>query len=396
MTMRIKSTSICVLMGSLIISMSGIRYILNIQESNIIIYGIYMIFIFCSLFLFQKKFRNVKYLKAIPKIGLVFIVYGLVTSLLGSSQDIVNAIKLLIVFFTAISFYLMSIKDIRQVINLAYIFLIIYILFILLRPDRINRYLSVGSNYLVLSLPIGMLLAMMLSRIIYRLYANKDLKKIIIDSAISMMSLMALTKISGRGSILFPFFTSALILVMLGRKHIFKSLLLIILFCLFTLFAYKFFLSHASGYILAHLLTIFGDTSGESRWGIWKNSINYISNNMHWLIGGGIGASVRYLGTYPHNIYLHCIAEFGLIGGIFSLYVTLYTSKIQFDVIKHPFLSDENMLLFTELSAGSIYMLLNFMKSFPVYDSVILLMMVFGVLSLYFQNKNNYVVSIKK
>lgn len=383
------NANICCVLLAMILSMNGIRYLLNIQESNALIYGVYVVFIVLGYFKYYSRITN-KYSKnnIYLIIFTVFIViYSLVTAIFGGKEAIFEAIKLIIIAFIIFIVYFMTTEDLRETLNYTYAFILCYVFVLLLKPNRINTYLSKGSTYLNLALPIGLVLTMLLIRIVLRFYNKDKVLQIISECTAGVLCFVALTKLSGRGSIIFPLVITVLFVFILGRKHIFKMVFMLFLVLLTATIAYKFFLRTADSYIINRFVRLFNDMGSEDRWDIWKGYIVYSLKHNWFIFGGGTGAAVREYRFYPHNLYLHMAGEFGIIGIISSIYYTIYSIKNTLWGFNNIRIKDrKNALLFYELSAGVTYMFLNFMKSFSLYDCCPLLVLIIALISF----TNNY------
>lgn len=387
-SISLRKMDICVVLAAVIISMNGIRYLIGIQESNLVIYGVYFLFIAIGTFRYGLN-GGVSYPKDIAVIlilSIFLLALATITSIFRGVSTVIYAAKLMIAFFTAFVIYLMPAEKYRIILNYFSLIMVVYVVSIMLRPVNIDYYLARGSNYLVLTLPIGLFLTIELTKLIYKVYSNRHDKSILIDIFLTVATFYSLTKFAGRGSILFPFWVAIIFVFILGRKHFFKFWGVAIVLGIALYFAYKFFITFASPYIVSRMQNLFNNNYSEDRWLIWANYIETIKTKKWFLFGGGTGASVEVLGYYPHNIYLQLIGEYGLIGLIESIYVTFIVVKKQvFIFLKRE--RDTNFQLFIELSAGLMYLFMTFMKSFSLFDASILLIFVFMVISLASQMK---------
>ena len=188
--------NLCSLFAGMILSMNGIRYLLDIQESNFLIYGIYVIFIAFGIMKYSNKIKSSYPIST----GVLFIIstvtlfYCILTSIWGGTNAIIDAIKLTISVMVAYIVSLMNSKDIRYTIDTMYVIIVIYVVIVLLKPEKIDPYIIKGSNYLVLSLPIGLVLSMMLIRIILHFYNKTNLVYMIPDIIVSILCFVGLTK----------------------------------------------------------------------------------------------------------------------------------------------------------------------------------------------------------
>lgn len=374
--------------AALILAMNGLRYLLNIQESSALTYTIYSLFLITtiSVSIGKVKFTRNREIGFWELMICFMLVYALGSISWGGKSAASLAIKLVMMMAVCLLFSKFTLEDYRSTINIFYLVCGIYIAKIIIAPSKIDRYLIRGSNYLNLTLPIGLMLTMLLARIIYWLYSRKETPIPVIEIIFAAITFVSLTLFTGRGSLIFPFIVAIIVTLLLGRKHFFKLLATIILLLLAIFVAYQYFMKNANAYIVNRMVNLFQSNRSEDRWMIWKLALDYANSHKWYLIGGGVGAYERAIGYYPHNIYFHIIGEFGLIGIALSVYTTVLTVKRQFMVFRDiTDLSDRRLLLFYEIGSGLLYLFLNFMKSFSFYDSLILLMFLTATISSSYQ-----------
>lgn len=360
---------------------------ITLQESNILVYSVYALFIVSSVVSFKKNYKRINRIAILLLLSVVLVLYGILTSLFGNTSDMFDGIKLLLILLTASAFYIEDEECIRLTINLTYIIVFVYSATVLFNPKRLDLYLEKGSNYLVLALPIGLVLSMLLARMVFQIYSKVNIKELLFEIIASVISFVTLTKFASRGSIIFPFIVAIVFALVIGRNHVFKKMGIITIVIITIYIGCQFFVQYANEYIVDRMLRLFNDRRNEDRWTIWRTYLQYISHGGRWLLGGGTGASVRDLGFYPHNLYLQAIGEFGIIGIAFCLSATIIVIKSQLKLLLRQFGSSKTNLVIIELSAGLLYLFLNFMKSFQIYDTSGLLMLAFGVISMYHQTK---------
>lgn len=366
----------CILLA-LIICVNCVRYMMGITESNLVIYGLYLCFIGCFLI------TNYKYIsKTVPRdlgiiiiLSMIWTIYAVITGLMGNADTLLQAIKLLIMLTIAILIIWMPIEKILETMQWSLLVCTVYVVYILTNSDYINTYLSRGSNYLILSLPIGLILTVMMARIVCIFFFEFSLKKMWIYILLCVLYFMALIKFSGRGSIIFPFIVVIILVMMLSKKNWGKFFLGIVILVLVVYVAFQAFLENADPYTVDRMLRLFNQNQRgeEDRWFIWNQYIEYVIHNGWYIFGGGTGASVEQLGFYPHNFYLQMIGEFGILGILISVYITIFIVKRELNtcklIIKMKHLSDKYLMLHFEIIAGLLYLFLSYMKSFTIYDA---------------------------
>ena len=376
-------------LAACILASNGIRYILNIPESNVLIYMIYMLYLILSIILYKNKSMNNIFGLAI--IAIILSCYIVITGMKGDIQDSVSGLKLICIFLISLCFYWMDGKAYRLTIDIVYFIAFVYVICLYIYPDRVLYFYNSGSNYLLLALPIGFVLSMRLTRIIFKIYTNRLSKELFLDIAMAVFYFLALIQFPARGSIIFPFLVMILFTLIIGRDYLFKSWIVLAGLVMLVFFGYAYFLDNASHMSVVRMQRLLVNVEGESRWRLWRRYIFMIVNEWQ-LLGGGTGCSMRELGFYPHNLYLQFVGEFGLIGFIFSMYLTFLVFFRHVKALLKMHLYSQVNLLFIEISAGLLYLFLCFMKSFSIYDGVSIMMMTMAAISLSQQDSNKTTV----
>lgn len=388
------------LLFALIISVNSIRYFMNIQESSLAIYSIYILAICCGIMLMQRRFNKSDNSIVVIVFGAVLMIaYGLITSPIIGSNGYISTVKMIITFLVAHCFFLMSTEEIRRTIRIAGAIIMVYCLFLVFDTGRIDRYLSGGSNYLVLTLPIGLYCSIFITRIIYKICNKKMGSSLFGDIVLFMLSFWALTRLPARGSMLFPFLVGIVITMLIERKHFFKLIVALVMISLLIYLGYLVYMNIAGDYAKRRMLSLFSghDYASEERIKVYKIYIKYAVENLWIIWGGGVGSSIKTFGYYPHNIYLQLFGEFGVIGLFNGGYITVLTLIKSKWILRHEKeLSENSKILFYELLSGFLYLFLCFMKSFSLYDICSLLIFVMAIFSIYHNEKYNVSAQIEK
>lgn len=385
----------CTIFAAVILSMNGIRYMLNVQESNIVMYLIYIIII--PVFFIENGYTyNMKIKKryVLPCLFLIaMLLMGVVTGIFNGNNALFSSIKLILLVLDAWVISCFTKEQIRKTINYLYAIIFLYVLLLIVNPSKIDIYLSAGSNYLVLTLPLGLVCTMISTRIVFAIYNRYQLKQIIFECIFALLLFFSLTKFTARSSMLFPILVLAIILLILGRKHIFKLLVLLFVFGALFWVGYNYFIQNANPYIVNRMLSLFNNNKSEDRWKIWEECIQCMYKNRWFLIGGGISAFEIHTGFYPHNLYLQCIGEFGIFGIVNCVYFTYRCIRNGFWIIKTASLiNNDDKMLACEIGAGLLYLFFTFMKSFQLYDAGIFFIFIAIFLTLIRQLKSKKLV----
>lgn len=373
------------LLLALIISVNAVRFLIDIHESNLVIYSFYILFIIINLFR-DRICNSILKVKILPIIiiSLLVAAYSLVTGLYYEGGAIYSSFKLVISLFVSYYAINMSLPEVWLSLKYTFIICIIYSLILVFDSGKRDRYLMGGGNYLNMTLPIGLVFSIFLTRTICSFYFKKYKKYRMIYICISIFLFCTLAIFPARGSILFPFAVAILIVVVLGRKNFPQFMMIVFLSGIALFAAAQYFLYTASGFNLQHMLRLFQDLRSEDRFIIWKEYIDYVITHKWFLIGGGTNSSVIRLGFYPHNLYLQLIGEFGILGIAFSVLVTWRIIKDEIVtlsiILKNPDIEDEAVIIYFDCVSGIMYLFLTFMKSFSIYDACVL--MVFSAITI--------------
>lgn len=368
---------ISILLASLI-CLNGVRCILNISESNMIINMIYILFIVLCL---PRFFQNNSENRLLKKIGLPYICVSLFLGLMCVITGIADSqytsmLKLIVIIAMGFCIIQLDESEINLSLNIAAVISTIYVIYVILKINDVNRYISRGSNYLNVTLPIGLMLSVFLTRVLLCI-ANRKKISALIYFLLSSIHLYSLFLFSARGSILIPIVTVLLLAMLIGKKNIKTFITVIIVLCIVGIIGYYFFTKYANSYLTTRMSNLFVASKSEDRWQIWDSYIELIKSKHLWIVGGGTNYSQRYFGIYPHNFYLQMIGEFGFIGIAYSMVSTFIVVKSVF--FKYRFLRDNacetenSAFIYYQILAALLYVFLTFMKSFSIYDSALLI-----------------------
>lgn len=342
---------------------------------------LYMMYILCIVTLYKinknriyLQFKSLSILKNYFLFWVCIVVYSLVTSLL-----ITGDIFLFFKFTVAIVISLLcvgleSVKIIK-LFKWFYILNIIYGAILLTNPVRAYSYMASGAiNYLNMTLTLGLCLSLSLVGIVYYIFYKKY-KYTFISFFFTVFFFLVVMLFAARGVILFPPLIAMIMAYSLSKNKKGKFLLFILILGIIGYFAFQFFITTTSGFTLDHMTRLFENPDEEDRIGIWEKAINLSLDNLWVFFGAGFNGSQYYLGGYPHNVLLHFLSDFGILGFIGFGYIILYVIRSSFKMLKKrtvTLVEEVNILSFV----GFLYYFLTFSKSFSLYDSCPLLIMI--------------------
>lgn len=355
---------------SLILNINVVRFLLGIDGTNAMILMLYVV---CIIFLYRSNIKNVcRIYRSSSQVRYnitywcLMLAYSLVTAALVT-QELVMFFKLSVTILIAILCFGLSIQKIR-IILLSFLSLnILYGLIILLYPDKVLANDGTSLTYLNLTITLGLCLTLSLVGVVFYYY-NSVRKKLIIALGASFFFFFAIFPFPARGVMLFPPLIALLMALLNCKNHFAKFNVIIVALVVAISGAVAYFVSNSSDYALAHMTNLFENTEGESRVVVWEDAINTVVDKLWMFWGGGINAFEKLKGHYPHNIFLHILADFGVFGLLGFIPVVVFTFKRYFKVNRRKTAVDIHEINFM-CFASFLYYLLTFSKSFSLYDS---------------------------
>lgn len=376
---------------ALVMSMNILRFMLNIYDTNLLLYAIYVITAIVLLFKynignvlrFSVKIRNIYYL------NVAILFFAFVTLPLTFSMDTISTLVKFIVS-TVIAGLCISIpiKKIKIVLYLIVFINLAYSVLLLLYPDRSDAYMQGDANYLNVTLTIGCALTICLAYFLYTYIIKNSLFGMAVSLSLSVFYFLILMRFAARGVLLFPPVIVLFLTTLFFKYHKLKTTIFIIILAIGLLFVFNYFMQNASDYVTGRFLRMFEDTEDESRVYVWKKSIGMIFDQYWFVLGGGINAFRENFDFYPHNIFIQYFGELGFLG-IFSLiYCVVYVVKEIKSLVLYISRHKES-ITFICCFAGLLYYFLTFNKSFSIYDACPLQIMFVLTISTVYQLKNN-------
>lgn len=362
---------------SLVLNINVLRFFFNTEENNLLLYSLY---IFCIIFLYKNNKSNIiniyisdKSIRLYCGYWLCLLCYSLISSVL-----LVNGLFLFFKFLVSVIIALLCVgikySRIQAVIKYYILVNIIYSICIYINPQKVFSYMSGTVNYLNMTLTLGFCLSLFLVQGVNYYYSDKG--KLLLQSLVGIVIFFIVIMLfPARGVLIFPPMIVLYIAYKNRKRSIVKFWIFIVALTALIYFAFYYFMQHASEYALVHMTGLFENTEGESRITVWDTAINAIIDNYWMFIGAGFDGFNCLFGYYPHNIFLHILADFGFIPLIGFIIIIVYVfrnyNRICIKMISKTFISSFQLCF-----AGFLYYLLTFCKSFSMYDACPLLIMI--------------------
>jgi len=343
-------------------SIRAILYYNFIGVFFIILLGIYS-----YKFILQKQILNIKLNnddKVIFIVYIALIIYASLTLFETGWNNYIYILELIALFFLYIIGRTINIFSYKIIVSI--ILMIGFIQAIFLIYNRGYIYDS-GVNYLLLSLTIGLYTCLSLLSYIFskKKYHKIYFLVLFILGWISLFSMQsrAVFLVVGLYSILMPF-------IILSVKNKLKLIGFIFTVLMIGVFIYQNQIKEIYENTIIHerMYELFYNFENEPRfitYGLYFNNFEDFFITGYGINGTKLGIYTSTIEKYPHNFILEFISDFGILGFMFSVFFISRSFFILLVKTKNNFYS---------LSIFTIYMyyLINFMKSFSIYDSYVL------------------------
>jgi hypothetical protein len=229
-------------------------------------------------------------------------------------------------------------------------------------------------NYLDVTLPMGLSLAISLTLL---LMGGESRREIALYFGAACMQMLGLLQYSARGNLLFPLLVVLLLLgvmAVVDRRQRLRNLALI---GIIIVAAAGFILLFANSRLLRRLTSLISSPGEEKRLALFCHYCHSIATPKTLLLGLGFGQSRGILlaggfeYSYPHNFALELVGELGLAGIallVTSLVVMIRSVRIHLRKISQRQEGSLFLKSFLFSSAGFLYYLMNFSKSYSIFD----------------------------
>lgn len=353
---------------AIIVMLNAVRCVFYIHDQSILIYGIYLGYIFFSFLTYRKRLLKLKK-NDLPIVILLtlMILYSFFTSIV--LDTISYFFKFFIFYLLFYSILIIDIKNIKKITN--YIIHIgnFFLLYTIFFPNLVQNYMINGSNYLLVTLPIGLLATLHLVNLLFSFYNRNTAKTQLYHLLFSILCFYTLSQFLARSSILFPLFVMFIVFLLLFYKNKKMVIFGIFLFIIGIMF-YNIYINNASEYGIQRMENLFLNFWEEDRWVIWKDYISWVIKNYAYIIGAGTNSSNVIFYYYPHNIFLQLIGEYGFLGIIFLIEaIHRVASIVKKYFFKQNKITNDIFLVFINVFSGFLFFLFNFLKSFSLYDA---------------------------
>lgn len=363
---------------ALIVCMNINRYYLGTSSSNIFLYLIYGLFLVTGIIKRIKEQRKIFILRIHNRDELIIVSLLIIQSFFfalidGNESSVELSIKLLISILVACVAFAMDIESIEKTIGYIIIYNGIYAITLVINPQRsMQQMISGTTNYLSITLTIGLTFAFALSAIVLSLYKLLSVRSGIISGGIAAFMLIILTRYNSRGSILIPIVCVPFVVFALASSKPYRIFAIALVLLGLLYIGITIYRNNVSSYVYGRMMRLFNNAESEARIDIWKNYIDEVIKRKWYIWGGGNDVSRRLLGYYPHNIYLQMIGEFGMIGLFTSIIYSFKTIKTVYGYLhsnNNQHLKQKGIVLFVFCYTGLIYYWLSFMKSYSFFDA---------------------------
>lgn len=334
-----------------------------------LIYFYFLMLVFTSSFIYAGKLikggGNISRQLVLSVFFFSFIlIYAFFSTYYIESPNYTNLIEMLacfVLFFIGRSVNRDSLKIIVFVILL---FSVIQSSMLLL--NRAYLYSS-GINYLLMSFVVALSTCICIPSILLA----KSSKIKILFFTIALINWMGLLSMQSRAAFIFAFFyliLSPLFLLTNKSKIIYITSSFLFGIVTFLYFYNQIVEFYQNSAVYARMFDLMSNFENEPRLDVYGRVYNSIGD--FYLTGYGLGETTSNLyeytkDKYPHNFVLEFWTEFGFLGLFFSLWFI-------FIGIKNCFLLGFDKYYNALTITMYLFFLMNFMKSFTIYDSAIL------------------------
>lgn len=288
------------------------------------------------------------------------ILYSLISTVINGKLELNKIFELAVLFLVYFISREIKQENIKTIVYIIFFWGLLHSIFLIV--DR-NYIYSAGVNYLLMSFTIG--LSCCISYI--KMFYNNDIKSKAILLSIFIITWAGLFSMQSRAVFLFTLFYCATFpfFILKGRKKIhFTVISSFILIFIIAYFYNDIIHFYENSKIYQRMSELQYDYQHEPR--ILTYSLFFDKINEFWISGYGLNETssnvYKYtIEKYPHNFILEFWSDFGLLGLIFSIFFAFF--PLIFFLTKK---FDEVMCI---SSLIYLYYLMNFMKSFSIYDS---------------------------
>ncbi|MBI6203896.1 O-antigen ligase family protein [Providencia rettgeri] len=357
----------------------AIRSVLYVNFIYIYFSGALTFFIILKI----KKTSSLMRMNIIDIIILIFaislILYSSISTILNGKLELNKVFELSVLFLVYFISREIERENIKVIVNIVFFWGLLHSIFLIV--DR-NYVYSAGINYLLMSFSIG--LSCCISYI--KMFYHNDIKNKVILLSIFIITWAGLFAMQSRAVFLFTLFYCTIFpfFILKGKNKIYFTVISsFILIFIIAYFYNDIVYFYENSKIYQRMSELQYDYQNEPR--VLTYSLFFDRINEFWISGYGLngtGSNIyKYtIEKYPHNFIFEFWSDFGLLGLIFSIFFSFFPLIF---FLKRKF--DETLCI---ASLIYLYYLMNFMKSFSIYDSSMFFLSV-GLFYAIAKNYNN-------
>lgn len=372
---------------AILLNMNVIRFLFNLYDSNIGVYSIYLIFFISSLRHVVTKNYHFYLRTQLTCVLFTFcVLISSVSAIFVSGKAILDAVKFIILFaILCVTFYIPK-EAIYKSINIGILINIAYSVVVIINASYVDSYMTHSGNYLVLTLPLALAMSITLSRLFCQIAMGcVTIGNVAFNILCSFIFFFALTRFAARSSYIFPFMCAVIMPLIASKRHRGRLIIIYSILAVFIRGAICVFMKYANEFTINRMLALINDVGANVRVKIWKKCVGLIFEKGWFCVGGGINALENEIGYYPHNIFLQYVSEMGILGLLFCVcatYSTWISAKKYLNYLLFNVNDIQESMRFLDIICGVIFLMLNFMKSFSIYDGIILYLFVVFILNI--------------
>ncbi|EOX3898153.1 O-antigen ligase family protein [Vibrio alginolyticus] len=341
------------------------------------------IFFFSALLLFfgvklrvLSSWNHVKLLDlGVAIFGGFIVSYAFISTILNQKFEWGKLFELSVLFLFYFLGREIKKEDIFTLSNIILFFGFLHSIFLLY--DRGYVYSS-GVNYLLMSIAVGLSCCISYLRVFY---SSNKLKKIFFIF-IALVTWLGLFSMQSRAVFLFAFGYYLLLPAFILKGKAKTKFIIFISMSTFMVISYFYqdiVYFYENSKIYQRMSDLFFNYQNEPRIVTYTTFFSHLSE--FWFSGYGLNQTssniyVYTIEKYPHNFVLEFWSEFGLLGLSFALFFSFMPF---FYIFKKRKVSEEEYISILIY----LYYLMNFMKSFSIYDSSMLFLSAGIVVSLF-------------
>ncbi|QHJ13438.1 hypothetical protein FX988_03699 [Paraglaciecola mesophila] len=292
------------------------------------------------------------------------LIYACVSTYYIESPNYTNLFEILACFILFFSARCVNKDSLKVIVFVVLLFSVIQSSMLILNRSYLY---SSGINYLLMSFVVALSTCICVPGVLLA----KSIKIKILFIVIALINWVGLLSMQSRAAFIFAFFyliISPLFLLTNKSKAIYIATLSLLGMLIFSYFYKEIIEFYQNSAVYARMFDLISNFENEPRLDVYGRVYNSLGE--FYLTGYGLGETTPNLykytkDKYPHNFILEFWTEFGFLGLFFSLWLL-------FIGVKSCFFLNFNKYYNAVAVTMYLFFLMNFMKSFTIYDSAIL------------------------